>query len=95
MPDRLTELLNEIHDLSIRIAPDDFVFGYDDGRMLGATWWLKRFDKAMTKAGIDKKSRNLVPHSLTCTDNSRQIFFKRTSFGSNIIQQKWTVPYCR
>ncbi len=70
MPDRLTELLKEIHDLSIRIAPDDFVFGYDDGRMLGATWWLKRFDRGMTKAGIDKKYRNLVPHSFRHTLNT-------------------------
>ena len=70
MPDRLSDLLEEIRDLSIRIAPNDFVFCYDDGKMLGATWWLKRFDRALINAEIDKKSRNLVPHSFRHTLNT-------------------------
>lgn len=39
IPHRLIELLNELKEHSIRLAADDFVFCYDDGRMLGGTWW--------------------------------------------------------
>ena len=70
LPRSLIAVLQELHQESIRIAPDDLVFCYDDGSMLGETWWQKRFDKALVRAGINKKDRNLKPHSFRHTLNS-------------------------
>jgi site-specific recombinase XerD len=55
---------------SIRIAPDDLVLCYADGSRLGNTWWKKRFSTAMDKAAIDRKARNLSPHSFRHTLNT-------------------------
>ncbi len=62
--------LQQLKSESIRIAPDDLVFCYDDSSRFGGTWWIKRFKRAMEKAGIDKKSRNLKPHSFRHTLNT-------------------------
>ena len=42
----------------------------DDGSMFGATWWLKRFNRGIRNLGLNKKNRNLKPHSLRHTLNS-------------------------
>jgi len=62
--------LTNLHEQSIRIATNDLVFCYDDGSRLGDTWWKKRFNSAMEKAGIDKKARKLMPHSFRHTLNT-------------------------
>jgi integrase len=68
--DRLVKRLEELKEQSIRIAPDDLVFCYDDGSRFGNTWWKKRFSAAMYKAGIAPKARNLSPHSFRHTLNT-------------------------
>ena len=55
---------------SVRIALEDFVFGYDDGSHIGETWWRKRFCAAMERAGIDWQARHLSPHSFRHTINT-------------------------
>ncbi len=62
--------LRELEQDSVRVAPNDLVFCYDDGSRLGDTWWKKRFSNAMSKAGIDVKSRNITPHSFRHTLNT-------------------------
>lgn len=48
----------------------DLVFCYTDGSRFGGTWWAKRFAAAMEVAGIDRKARNIRPHSFRHTLNS-------------------------
>ncbi len=48
----------------------DLVFCYSNGKRLGGTWWAKRFTSAMKAAKIDRRSRNLRPHSFRHTLNS-------------------------
>ena len=62
--------LIDLQEQSIRIAPDDLIFCYDDGSRLGDTWWKKRFSAALEKVGIDRKARNLMPHSFRHTLNT-------------------------
>jgi integrase len=64
--DRLRRLQSE----SIRTAPKDYVFAYDDGSHVGETWWRKRFCAAMERAGIDWQARHLSPHSFRHTINT-------------------------
>jgi len=70
VPEKTLNALASLRDESIRISPDDFVFCYDDGSRIGDTWWKKRFTKAMEKAGINWKARNLRPHSFRHTLNT-------------------------
>ena len=70
VPEKTLSALFVLRDESIRIAPIDLVFCYDDGSRLGETWWKKRFTKAMEMAGIDYRSRNLKPHSFRHTLNT-------------------------
>jgi integrase len=70
LPKIILEKLKDLNSESIRCLPDDLVFCYDDGTRLGDTWWKKRFDSTMKKAGIDKKARNLKPHSFRHTLNT-------------------------
>jgi len=60
---RALSRLKELKLQSSRSEPDNLVFCYTDGTRLGNTWWGKRFMRAMEKAGIDYRSRNLHPHS--------------------------------
>lgn len=62
--------LYQLQAESIRLAPEDFVFAYDDGSHIGETWWRKRFCKAMKRAGIDWQARHLCPHSFRHTINT-------------------------
>jgi len=55
--------LKELKLGSNKSGPKDLVFCYADGTRFGNTWWRKRFVRAMEKAGIDRVSRNLKPHS--------------------------------
>jgi len=65
--DRVEKSLEELHDASLHTAPTDFLFCYDDGEPLGFTWWKKRFETAMERFGVDRKARQLSPHSFRHT----------------------------
>ncbi len=68
-----TRTINKLYWLrseSIRLAPEDFVFAYDDGSRIGETWWRKRFCAALDQAGIARQSRNLSAHSFRHTINT-------------------------
>jgi integrase len=60
---RTIDKLRQLQMESIRLAPEDFVFAYDDGSRVGETWWRKRFCKALDRAEIDRQSRCLTAHS--------------------------------
>lgn len=70
LPSMLAETLKRIGERKMNVGPEDLVFCYDDGERLGGTWWQKRFDAAMVEAKIDKKKRNIRPHSFRHTLNS-------------------------
>ena len=63
LPEVAVRMLHRLHDDSIRTGAEELVFCYDDGSRLGATWWQKRFVKAIDSAGIDRVGRDLKPHS--------------------------------
>jgi len=63
LPLRTIKKLKELRTASFRVLPDALVFHNDDGSKKGYTWFTKRFKKAMDKAGIDNKARNLSGHS--------------------------------
>jgi integrase len=63
LPEFTKNALLALRQDSIRTAPDDLVFCYDDGSRLGETWWRKRFVRSMEAAKIDWNGRNLKPHS--------------------------------
>ena len=63
LPEKTLQALLRFNQDSIRTAPDDYVFCYDDGSMIKETWWRKRFVAAMERAGLDRVARNLKPHS--------------------------------
>jgi integrase len=65
--------IDELHALeieSISLAPEDFVFAYDDGSRVGETWWRKRFYRALKRAEIDRQARRLTAHSFLHTINT-------------------------
>jgi len=70
LPSMLAETMKQIRKRRKNVGPEDLVFCYDDGSRLGGTWWQKRFDAAMEEAKIDKKKRNIRPHSFRHTLNS-------------------------
>jgi integrase len=41
----------------------EFVFRFRDGKMPTAHWWSNHFDQWLSRAGIDKSGRKIVPHS--------------------------------
>jgi len=41
-----------------------YVFANADGKPFGAQWWEDNFNRAVDKLKIDRRGRNLVPHSL-------------------------------
>ena len=51
-------------------AKADFLFGYDDGRRVGETWWRGRFKRALRSAGIAPGDRWLTPHSFRHANNT-------------------------
>lgn len=67
---RTIDKLLQLQTASIRIAPDDFVFCYDNGSHFSETWWRKRFCMALERAGIDHQARHLTPHSFRHTINT-------------------------
>ncbi len=70
LPALLAETLEQIRNRGRHTAPDDLVFCYPNGSRLGGTWWAKRFAAALETVGIDRKTRNLRPHSFRHTLNS-------------------------
>jgi integrase len=45
-------------------GPETYIFAWIDGKPYGAQWWKLSFNRAVEKLEIDRKGRNLVPHSL-------------------------------
>jgi integrase len=67
---RTIDKLRQFQMESIRLAPEDFVFAYDDGSRVGETWWRKRFCGALERAEIDRQGRCLTAHSFRHTINT-------------------------
>lgn len=67
----ISSLLIEFRDQSYTNNEDDLVFCNDDGSRLGETWWRKRFKYALEKAKIKQAGRNLTPHTLRHTLNTK------------------------
>jgi integrase len=67
---RTIDRLSRLQTASIRLNPDDFVFCSDSGQRYGETWWRKRFCAALDRAGIDRQTRRLTPHSFRHTINT-------------------------
>jgi integrase len=63
LPQKVSNMLSELRRRSEHILPDALVFHNPDGSRKGATWWNSRFNKAMKKAKIKHKERNLTGHS--------------------------------
>ena len=70
MTKALSQKLMEFKGVAHNTEPDDYVFCNADGTPLGNTWWLKNFDGTLKRLGIDKKGRNLKPHSFRHTLNT-------------------------
>lgn len=70
LPAMLAETLKRIKNRGNNTTPEDLIFCYDDGSRLGGTWWAKRFNAALETMEIDRKVRNLRPHSFRHTLNS-------------------------
>ena len=70
LPEKLAKTLKTIRKRRHYIGEDDLIFCYEDGNRFGGTWWAKRFAAAMEAAGIDRKTRNIRPHSFRHTLNS-------------------------
>ena len=62
--------LKEYKESTHNNGDDDFLFCNADGSPLGNTWWLKHFDAALARLNVDKRSRNLKPHSFRHTLNT-------------------------
>ncbi len=70
---RTIDKLRRLQAGSIRSGPDDFVFCYDDGPRVGATWWRGRFQRAPQRAQIEpgeslpwtEQLKYLIVHALT------------------------------
>ncbi|MEX2444442.1 MAG: site-specific integrase [Alkalispirochaeta sp.] len=64
------EALDDWREDSVRIGPDDPVFGYDGGGRMGKTWFKKRFTHMMAALGLpaeDEWGGRRVPYSLKYT----------------------------
>ena len=70
IPSSLAAILSTIRKRKKNVSEKDLVFCYEDGSRFGGTWWAKRFALGMEAAGIDRKSRNIRPHSFRHTLNS-------------------------
>lgn len=70
IPEKTLGALRKLRASSEWVMPDHVVFAYPDGAPLGGTWWQGHFERAMAGAGIDRKARNLRPHSLRHTLNT-------------------------
>ena len=70
LPSQLAGTLESIQKRKHHTGEQDLVFCYQDGSRFGGTWWAKRFAAAMEAAGIDRKARNVRPHSFRHALNS-------------------------
>ena len=64
---RVKDLLEELRDDGVRVADDDWVFGYSSGDPLQYTWYRKAWERMMTTAKlpeIDTEGLKRVPYSL-------------------------------
>jgi len=67
MPRILAKRLEKIREIARNPLPADLVFCYPGGRRFSVSWWARRFDRMLERMGIDKRRRNLKPHSLRHT----------------------------
>ena len=51
---RTIDKLYQLQMESIRLAPEDCIFAYDDGTRVGEAWRRKRFCGELDRAGIDR-----------------------------------------
>lgn len=63
LPEAARQIVVERRAEAPSTTGDALVFCYPDGSRLGVTWWGKRFNNAMSEAGIDRAGRNIRPHS--------------------------------
>ncbi len=63
LPSRTALELKKLRGQSMYVLPESFVFSRDDGRPMLRSWCAYYFERAMEKAGIDRKKRQLRPHS--------------------------------
>ncbi len=78
------DVLEQLRDDSIRVAPDDFVFAYDDGKNFGRCWFRSTFVRALKAMEIPRVERSLSPHSLRHSLNSILL-----NEGCNIIKVQY------
>ena len=70
LPVNLAETLVRIPEREHHTDDQELVSCYKDGGRFGGTWWAKRFAAAMEAAKIDRRARNIRPHSFRHTLNS-------------------------
>lgn len=67
VPRQLLAAFDELRDNSVRIGPDDWILGYDDGRPLGETSFRNPFERMMAVLKLperDPDGNKRVPYSL-------------------------------
>lgn len=67
LPAQLSDALEELREDAVRIGPSDPVFGYEDGRRRGYTWFSKRWRhmmKALKLPENDSDGCKRTPYSL-------------------------------
>lgn len=106
LPARTAQKLKELRAESIHVMPDSLVFCYDDGSRFGATWFTKRFARAMATVGIDPKVRALRPHSFRhslntllrdagYSDEKIRAAMGWTNAGTQALYTHWKVEHLR
>ena len=70
LPQKAMDALKPLRRQSDFVLPEALCFCYPDGSMRGHTWWTGAFNRAMQRAGIDKKAKNITAHSLRHSANT-------------------------
>jgi len=91
LPQKVSDKLKELRRRSEHVLPDALVFHNPDGSRKGTTWWNSRFYKAMKKAKIKPKERNLTAHSFR---HSLNTLLKAKGYSDEKIRAAlgWTNP---
>ncbi|MBA7642981.1 Tyrosine recombinase XerC [subsurface metagenome] len=63
LPIKTIRKLKELRAGSYYVLPDSFILSSPAGGRLGATWFTRRFNKAMEQANINRAARNIKAHS--------------------------------
>jgi integrase len=70
LPDITAKALKKRRESTEWVLPEHFVFCHKTGDRIGSQRWKLAFRRAMIKAKIDVKTRNLTPHSFRHSLNS-------------------------